>query len=100
MIQTILSTRPNLSSAEPPDPIFQTPAWLLTEAKLDPATLMLLDAYITTRSQVYRVQSVGYFDDNGPTARIEAIIDTNGGRPRIVMWRDLTPLGKGWSKTQ
>jgi type II secretory pathway component PulK len=99
-VQMILSTRPDTSSSQPPDPSFQTPTWLLTQAQLDPATLMALDPYITTRSQVYRVQSVGYFDDAGPTARVEAIIDTNGGRPRIVMWRDLTPLGKGWTKPQ
>jgi type II secretory pathway component PulK len=99
-VQAIISTRPDLSSDQPPDPTYQTPAWLLTQMQppLDPATLMTLDPFITTNSQVFRVQSVGYFDDDGPTARVEAIIDTNGGRPRIVMWRDLTPLGKGWTK--
>ena len=28
--------------------------------------------------------------------RLEAVIDTNNGRPRIVYWRDLTELGKGF----
>jgi hypothetical protein len=44
---------------------------------------------------VYRVQSVGYFDGPGPMARVEAVIDTNAGRPRIIMWRDVTELGGG-----
>ena len=96
-VQTILSLRPSPSATEPPDPIFQTPAWLITEANLSPDTLRTLERYITTRTQVYRVQVVGYFDGGGPTARIEAVIDTNNGRPRIVHWRDLTELGKGFN---
>src|SRR5207248_4507747 len=44
-IQTILSTRPNLSGTEPPDPIFQTPTWLLTKAKLDPTLLQSIEQY-------------------------------------------------------
>ena len=54
------------------------------------------ERYITARTQVYRVQALGYFDGGGPTARIEAVIDTNAGRPRIISWRDLTELGKGF----
>jgi hypothetical protein len=46
------------------------------------------------------VQSIGYFEGGGPTARIEAIIDTNAGRPRIIYWRDLTELGKGYDLGQ
>ena len=95
-VQTIMARRPVSGSGDPSDPIFQTPAWLLTEASLKPATLQALEKYVTARSQVYRVQVVGYFDGGGPTARIEAVIDTNNGRPRIVYWRDLTELGKGF----
>ena len=40
-------------------------------------------------------RSVGSFDGKGPSFRIEAVIDTNNGRPRILMWRDMTDLGKG-----
>lgn len=94
-VESIVALRPKMSSSEPPDPIFQTPAWLLTEAKLTTGTLKKLEKYVTTRSQVYRVQSVGYFDGAGPTARIEAVIDVNAGRPRILMWRDVSELGGG-----
>jgi DNA uptake protein ComE-like DNA-binding protein len=76
--------------------IYATPTWLLTEAKISPTVLQALDPYITTRAQVFRVQSVGYFDGGkGPAARIEAIVDTNAGRPRIIAWRNLSDLGKG-----
>jgi type II secretory pathway component PulK len=95
-VQSILDHRPNPADADPPDPIFQTPAWLITEANFNPKQVQTLDRYITARSQVYRVQSLGYFEGGGPAARIEAVIDTNGGRPRVVYWRDLTELGKGF----
>jgi type II secretory pathway component PulK len=95
-VQNILAMRPQSSSIDPPDPIFQTTAWLITEANISPSTMSKLEQYITTRSQVYRVQSIGYFDGGGPSARVEAVIDTNGGVPRILYYRDLTELGKGF----
>jgi type II secretory pathway component PulK len=96
-VQNIINNRPAPESAGSPDAIFETPAWLITKASLSANTLQTLERYITARTQVYRVQSVGYFDGGGPTARIEAVIDTNGGRPRITYWRDLTELGKGFN---
>jgi len=95
-IESILAQRPDTSGSEAPDPIFQTLAWLITEANMSPSTVKALEPFITARSQVYRIQSVGYFDGEGPTVRIEAVIDTNNGRPRILMRRDLTELGKGF----
>jgi hypothetical protein len=97
VVQTILSTRLPVNSTTPPDPIFQTPAWLITQANLTETQLQKLDQYITARSQVYRVQSLGYMDGGGPTSRVEAVIDINAGRPRIVYYRDLTSLGKGFN---
>jgi type II secretory pathway component PulK len=96
-IQAMIANRPSLSSTDAPDPIYQTPTWLITKANLSVAKVKALDKYITSRSQVYRVQSVGYFPEGGPTARIEAIIDTNGGMPRLIYWRELTELGKGFN---
>jgi type II secretory pathway component PulK len=93
-VEAILAGRPVYSSTTTVDPVYDTPAWLLTEAKMKTDTLKKLEKYVTTKTQVYRVQALGYSDKGtGPTARIEAVIDTNYGRPRIVMWRDLTELG-------
>lgn len=79
------------------DDIFQSPVWLFTEAQIKVKSLRLLEEYITTRQHVFRVQSVGYFEGKGPAVRVEAVIDTNFGRPRIVAYRNLTDLGKGWN---
>jgi type II secretory pathway component PulK len=99
-VQAILAQRPSLSSTDAPDPIFQTPAWLMVEAGFKASTLKTLEKYVTARSQVYRVQVVAQFDGGGPSARVEAVIDTNGGRPRVVYYRDLTELGKGYDVSQ
>jgi type II secretory pathway component PulK len=94
-VQNIVTNQPPPGTGSA-DPNYQTPAWLLTQAKLTPAKLQAIERYITARPQVFRVHSLGYFEQSGPVARIEAVIDTNAGQPRIVYWRDITELGKGF----
>lgn len=95
-VQTIIGQRPSPSGVAP-DPIYKSMAWLYTRANLSLAKIRRLDPILTGRTQVYRVQSVGYFDRGGPMSRVEAVIDTNQGRPRIVYWRDLSELGRGFN---
>ncbi len=95
-IQTILDRRPSLTLSESADPIYQTPAWLLTEANINPIVLRALERYVTTRTQVYRIQAIGYFDGDPTVSRVEAVVDTNQGKPRIVYYRDLSELGRGF----
>ena len=95
-VQAILTNRPQLSDMTTPDPSYQTPAWLIAKAGLTVAKLKTLENYITARTQVYRVQSLGYASGGGPVARVEAVVDTNQGRPRILYWRDLSELGRGF----
>jgi DNA uptake protein ComE-like DNA-binding protein len=95
-IQQIISVRPPPGDGEWADPIYQTPAWLVTEAQLSPAKLAALEKYITAQTEVYRIQVLGYFDKGGPIARIEAVVDTNAGHPRFIYWRDLSELQKGF----
>lgn len=96
-IQLIMNSRPGNVNADLSDPIYQTPAWLITEASFPVARLQSLERYITAHTQVYRFQVVTRFDGGGPSTRIEAVIDTNGGRPRVLFLRDLTELGKGFA---
>jgi hypothetical protein len=96
-VDTIIGTRPDPDASSAPAAIFQTPAWLLTEANLPVRTLRTLERFVTARTQVYRVQVVGHFAEGGPSMRVEAIIDTNRGRPRVVYWRDLSELGRGFA---
>jgi hypothetical protein len=92
-VDAILAAR---GSQDPADPATTTGAWLVTQANLAPTTFQNLQKYVTGRTMTYRVQSVGYFGTGGPVARVEAVIDTNQGHPRIVYFRDLTELGNGF----
>ncbi len=97
-INQIIANRPQMYSGSAPDPVYNSLAWLLTRAQLSVAKLKQIEQYVTTTSQVFRVQSVGYFEGGNQYARVEAVIDTNGGQPRLVTpIRDLSPLGKGFN---
>ena len=73
-----------------------TGAWLVTTANLSADKFAALEKAVTGKSMVYRVHSVGYFGKGGPAARMEAVFDTNLGHPRILYFRDVTDLGRGF----
>jgi hypothetical protein len=77
-----------------------TNAWLVSEAVCSAKTMQSLDPYLTARGDVYRVQSVGFFDEGGPVVRLEAVIDAAVQPPRILTLRDLSELGRGFSPQQ
>ncbi|MFM7150369.1 MAG: hypothetical protein ACKO23_11045, partial [Gemmataceae bacterium] len=97
VIQNILTKRPTLGSSSAAEEIYRTPAWLLTEAGLSISACKKMETFATTQSMVYRFQSMGSFEQGGPTARFEAVVDTNLGRPRIVFLRDISELGPGFA---
>jgi type II secretory pathway component PulK len=69
-----------------------TAAWLVTSGAVTPDNFKRIEKYVTGRSMVYRVQAIGYFAEGGPTARVEAVVDTNQGAPRVLYFRDLSDL--------
>ncbi len=93
-IDSIMNKQPATDPSRAADPMYQTAAWLYTEANVTPTKLQALERYITARTQVYRIQSIGYFEKGGPVARIEAVVDTNQGKPRVLYYRDLSELGR------
>ncbi len=95
-VQVILDQRPGPDTDAGLAAQYRTPAWLITEAGFAPDLVQNLEQYITAQSQVYRMQVLGYYEIAGPMVRLEAVIDTNGGRPKILYWRDITELGRGF----
>ena len=45
---------------------------------------------------MFRAQVVGYFEQTGISSRAEVIIDATTVNPKIVLWRDLSHLGRGF----
>ena len=75
-----------------------TAGWLVIENLVDLPTMQQLDKFVTARGGIYRVNSVGYFDEAGPFMRLEAVIDTTQSKkpPVILFFKDLTELGRGY----
>lgn len=97
LTQTDVDAMTNARGAlDPTDPATITGAWLVTQANMTAAKFLNLEKYVTGRTMTYRVHSVGYFGRGGPRARIEAVIDVNQNHPRIVYYRDVTDLGRGF----
>lgn len=82
------------------DPERRTTAWLVSHGIADLPTMRAFDKFLTGRGDVFRVQSVGFFDGGGPTARVEAVIDGTVTPAQIVSFRDLTDLGRGYAPSQ
>lgn len=74
-----------------------TAMWLLTKGIVDLPTMRKLDPYVTGRGDVFRMQILGHFDDGGAVVRIEAVVDATQNPPAALFFRDLTPLGRGYS---
>jgi hypothetical protein len=96
--QTIAQQRQQFMQAngQGPSTQYQTPIWMLNQSTTPVTTSLLLqmEPYITSKTNVYRVQSIGDFEDGGPAARVEAIVEIFAHRARIKYYRDLTEFGK------
>lgn len=77
-----------------------TTGWLFLEGVVDIWGMRDLDPYLTARGDVYRAQILGFFDGGGPVARAEVVVDGTQSPPRIVFFRDLNDLGRGYTRAQ
>ncbi|MFK7819832.1 MAG: general secretion pathway protein GspK [Planctomycetaceae bacterium] len=77
-----------------------TPGWIYLEDIVDLPTMRRLEPYLTTRGDIFRVQAVGYYEENGPFSRVEALIDGSEYPAKVVTITDLTTLGLGYSRVQ
>lgn len=73
-----------------------SPTWLLGEGVVDLNTFRRLGPWLTTGGDIFSFQTLGHFDEGGPTTRLEAMIDATQSPPRVIFQRDLTSLGRGF----
>jgi len=92
-VEQILAQRePNPTGAEESR---RHATWILDAGIVTLEQMKALLPYVTGGGSVYRAQIVGYFDGGGPSARIEALLDTTQQPPTVMFWRDLSHLGRG-----
>ncbi len=70
--------------------------WILAEGIVTLEEMKILSPLVCAGGDVYRAQVVGYYEDGSAAARIEIVIDGTGSLPRILSWRKLTHLGRGY----
>ena len=78
------------------DPGRRFETWPLTEGLLTVDEMRSLMPLLCGHGDVYRAQIVGYMDRTGISHRVETIIDATSVNPKIVAWRDLSHLGRGF----
>ena len=70
--------------------------WLLQQGLVTLPEMKALMPYVCGGGSVYRAQVIGYFDQDGPACRVEAVVDTSSNQARVVFWRELSHLGRGY----
>jgi type II secretory pathway component PulK len=99
MTEDILNQIINVREFEAPDdkPNRRFETWIMAEAIVDPATMKLLMPFITCGGDVHRAQVVGYYEGGTASARAEVVFDATAANPRVLFWRDLSHLGRGFA---
>jgi len=96
MVRQILVERE--SSTRHLDPRRRHPVWLLLEGVVELPRMKDLNPYLTCGGEVYRAQIIGHFDEFGPTARAEVVLDATQQPARQLYWKDLRILGRGYPR--
>ena len=78
------------------DEELQHETWLLSRGIVTLEDMRQMMPYVTGGGDVYRAQIVGYFDEGEIAARCEVIIDATSVAPRVLFWRDISHLGRGF----
>ncbi|MBW8885027.1 MAG: general secretion pathway protein GspK, partial [Planctomycetia bacterium] len=79
------------------DPSRRYETWILTENIVTLDQMKVLMPFICGSGAAYRCQVVGFFQDGKAYSRAECVFDATSPLPRILLWRDLTHLGRGYS---
>ncbi|MBN2579939.1 MAG: general secretion pathway protein GspK [Pirellulales bacterium] len=71
--------------------------WLLQEGIVDLDEMKKMSPFLCGGGNVYRAQVIGYYDGGGPAVRLETVIDATNSPPRVLFWRDISQLGRGFA---
>jgi len=71
-------------------------AWLLTYLCCSLQDLKAIQPFICAGGDVFRAQVIGYFEGGSASSRVEIVIERTTATPRIISWRDLSHLGRGY----
>jgi len=93
IVEKILSSR----DVEATNDARRHETWLMQEGIVTAAEMKVMMPFVTCGGDVYRAQVVGYFQGAAASSRAEIIFDATTPLPRILFWRDLSHLGRGYA---
>lgn len=76
----------------------QFETWPLVEGIITLDQMKQLLPLLTSSGDVYSAQVVGYFENGSSFARIQAVIDGSTSPPKILSYRRLDHLGRGFDQ--
>jgi hypothetical protein len=71
--------------------------WILTEGIVPLDTMKTLMPYINAGGSVYRVNVVGFFEDRGPVAQLEVLLNASKRPTSVLFWKDVSHLAIGYT---
>ncbi|RCS54332.1 general secretion pathway protein GspK [Bremerella cremea] len=93
IVSQILEQR--IPTPDPENPITRHETWILTQGIVTLEQMKTLSPFICGGGDVYRAQVVGYFEDGKAFSRHEVVLDATQPQPKVMLWRDMTELGRG-----
>ncbi len=101
----VLTGLPNITTSMVDGILSKQGSWVSTGEMLQEGLVTIdqmrkLDQFITTGSKTFHLQSVGYPETGTQSVRVEAIIDSSSGVPKLVWMRDLTMLGSSYDEAE
>lgn len=93
IVSQILEQR--IPTPDPENPITRHETWIMTQGIVTLDQMKTLSPFICGGGDVYRAQIVGYFEDGTAFSRHEVVLDATQPQPKVILWRDLTELGRG-----
>jgi len=95
IVDQIIALRLPVDDGQRPEQNYEV--WPLMNGLVDLDQMKQLMPLVTAGGDVYRAQVIGYFDEEGPAYRVEAIIDATQSTPVIKRRRDLVDQGPGYT---
>jgi DNA uptake protein ComE-like DNA-binding protein len=71
--------------------------WLLTQGLVTLDQMRTLTPFVCAGGSVYRAQVIGYYDDGRAASRLEVVLDATQQPASVLLWRDISHLGRGYS---
>lgn len=95
IVTEILSRRAYEAGADDANKRHET--WIMAEGIVTAAEMKSLMPFVCAGGDVYRAQVVGYYQSGEASSRAEVIFDASVAPARVLFWRDLSHLGRGYA---